>query len=83
MFYVVTDGYTTKDISFYMMEEGVVGVNNLELAQFKVMDSKLIIKNQTFATGRMQRFITRDSGFLKLLFFLSVFLSSCHLSRVS
>ncbi|XP_076822491.1 gamma-aminobutyric acid receptor subunit beta-1-like [Clavelina lepadiformis] len=68
-------GYTTKDISFYMMEEGVVGVNNLELAQFKVMDSKLIIKNQTFATGSYPRVslsfkLKRNIGFFVLQTYL-------------
>nr|CAB3248026.1 gamma-aminobutyric acid receptor subunit beta-3-like [Phallusia mammillata] len=67
-------GYTTSDISFYMLG-AVTGITNLKLAQFQVMDHKLLIKNKTFATGSYPRVslsfrLKRNIGFFILQTYL-------------
>jgi len=50
----LTDGYTTEDLIFFMMggeKEAVKGVEDLSLAQFRVIDTKFVIKKAVFATG--------------------------------
>uniref|UniRef100_F6YFX5 Uncharacterized protein n=1 Tax=Ciona intestinalis TaxID=7719 RepID=F6YFX5_CIOIN len=69
-------GYTTDDIRFHMLGDiGVTGVENLKLAQFKVTNSRLLIKNITFATGSYPRvslsfLLKRNIGFFILQTYL-------------
>uniref|UniRef100_H2ZJ01 Uncharacterized protein n=1 Tax=Ciona savignyi TaxID=51511 RepID=H2ZJ01_CIOSA len=69
-------GYTTDDIRFHMLgNHAVTGVDNLKLAQFKVTDSKLVIRNITFATGSYPRVslsfrLKRNIGFFILQTYL-------------
>ena len=49
------DGYTTSDVNLIWEygEDSLVGVENIEMAQFTLMDYKLVVKTQNFSTGKI------------------------------
>ncbi|XP_072170764.1 gamma-aminobutyric acid receptor subunit beta-3-like [Diadema setosum] len=79
-------GYTTTDVNFVWQygDDSLEGVENIEMAQFTLVDYKLVVKMQNFSTGSYPRLaltfrIKRNVGF----FFLQTYLPSILLVMLS